>query len=250
MKRYCLIRRNDRQGAFYSHDLTTGKRKSLGTKDREEAERLINAKNDALKQPHFNLQLAKVYLSGADEKLIKRTWAEVFDSRIEMSHGVSRARWVTAKKDKAFAPILEKRLIETTADDLLQVLKVNKVSTTIHLRKIHNLALDMDWLPRGIIPKRRWPAVVYQEKRAITLEEHNKILAGEQNPEWKAFYRLLWHVGGSQSDIACLNAEDVNWEEKIIIIAPGYTWDRCAVSNPPQAVSSSLLPTILCIEAL
>jgi len=120
---------------------------------------------------------------------------------------------VTAKKDKAFVPILEKRLSETTADDLLAA---NKVSTTIYLRKAHKFALDMDWLPRSVIPKRRWPAVVYKQKRAITLEEHEKVIENEKNPEWRAFYNLHWHISGSQSDIACLKAEDVNWKEKVI----------------------------------
>jgi hypothetical protein len=105
MNKYRLIKRGLRGGTFYSVNNETGKRESLCAKDPQEAQRLINAKNDSLKQPHFNLQLAKVYLSGADEQLIKRIWAEVFDARIEMSQGVSRARWMTAKKDKAFAPI-------------------------------------------------------------------------------------------------------------------------------------------------
>ena len=26
------------------------------------------------------------------------------------------------------------------------------------------------------------------------------------------FYQLCWHLGGSQGDIACLNGEDVDWE--------------------------------------
>src|SRR5262249_39363308 len=47
-------------------------------------------------------------------------------------------------------------------------------------------------------------------------EEHQKILAGERNPEWRSYYNLLWHIGGSQSDMANLCAEDVDWENKVI----------------------------------
>ncbi|HTB84136.1 MAG TPA: tyrosine-type recombinase/integrase [Candidatus Sulfotelmatobacter sp.] len=32
------------------------------------------------------------------------------------------------------------------------------------------------------------------------------------NAERKAFYQLLWHLGGSQGDIASLKGEDVDWE--------------------------------------
>ena len=38
----------------------------------------------------------------------------------------------------------------------------------------------------------------------------------EKNPEYYAYYELLWHLGGSQSDIANLCAENVNWEDRTI----------------------------------
>lgn len=222
-KRYCLIRRKDRQGTLYCHDLATGKRESLGTKDCVEAERLVSAKNEALRNPHLNLQIARAFLLGADERLVKRSWDEVFDVIIEAKHGPTQARWQTAKKERPFDLIRHKKLIQTTAEDFLAVLKAGGVSTNVHLRKLHNFALDMDWLPRTIIPKRQWPPVVYREKRGIIFEEHQRIISGEHNPEWKAFYRLLWHLGGSQSDIANLRAEDVNWDEKVIAFSRAKT---------------------------
>ena len=53
--------------------------------------------------------------------------------------------------------------------------------------------------------------VHYKPKRAITEEEHHRIVEREKNPEWKAFYQLCWHLGGSQSDMATLCAEDIDW---------------------------------------
>ena len=82
-KRYCLIRRKDRQGTFYFHDLVTGKRESLGTKTLEDAEQIINAKNEALRQPHINLQIAKAFLFGADDKIKTRSWDNIFEAIIE-----------------------------------------------------------------------------------------------------------------------------------------------------------------------
>jgi hypothetical protein len=52
--------------------------------------------------------------------------------------------------------------------------------------------------------------VQFKEKRAITLEEHQQIIAAEVNPERKALYQLCWHLGGSEGDIASLKAEDVD----------------------------------------
>jgi hypothetical protein len=37
------------------------------------------------------------------------------------------------------------------------------VSTNVYLRRLHNLALDMGWLPRAVIVKRQWPAVKHKE---------------------------------------------------------------------------------------
>ena len=62
-KRYRLIRRGERN-TFYCFDIETQKRTSLETFDRDEAERIIEAKNDSLRQPALNLNIARAYLSG------------------------------------------------------------------------------------------------------------------------------------------------------------------------------------------
>jgi integrase len=55
--------------------------------------------------------------------------------------------------------------------------------------------------------------VKYKDKRTITLEEHQQIIAAEVNPERKALYQLCWHLGASQGDIASLKGEDVDWTD-------------------------------------
>ena len=70
----------------------------------------------------------------------------------------------------------------------------------------------MNWLPASVLPKRQWPPVKFKDKRAITLEEHQKIIAAERNPERKVFYQLCWHLGASQGDLANLKGEDVDWQ--------------------------------------
>ena len=74
----------------------------------------------------------------------------------------------------------------------------------------------MNWLPAIVIPRRQWPAVHFKEKRAITLAEHQKIIAAEVNPERKTLYQLCWHLGGSQGDIALLKGEDVDWQNNTV----------------------------------
>ena len=74
----------------------------------------------------------------------------------------------------------------------------------------------MGWLPWPVVVKRQWPVIEFKEKRAITWEEHCRIVERENNPERKAFYKLAWHLGASQSDLACLEAENVDWDSHVI----------------------------------
>ncbi len=92
------------------------------------------------------------------------------------------------------------------------MLKAGTVSTNVYLRRIHNYAVNMHWLPWPVMPKRNWPAVHCKSKRAITREEHEKIIEREKNPAISAYYELCWHLGGSQSDVATLTAEDIDWQ--------------------------------------
>jgi integrase len=213
--RYSLFRREN--GIFYYRDrIEKTKRNSLNTKDRDEAKRLLNALNEACQQPAVNLQIAQVYLQHSDPNFAKRNWQHVMDEMGRTKSGSTRKRWDVAIKDKAFDQLRFLVLIKTQAEHLLDALHKGSVSTNVFLRRIHNFALDMSWLPRSVIPKRQWPAVQFKEKRAITLEEHLAIVTREKNPERKRFYELCWHLGGSQGDIACLKGEDIDWENKTI----------------------------------
>jgi integrase len=215
MKRqYRLFQRNS--GIFFIQNNTTGKQESLKTRDKIAALRIFHAKNEAHQQPAINLQIARAYLMASDSQIAKRTWQNVMESIIQTKHGTTLLRWKTAIKDRAFDLIRNTTLIETQGEQLLHVLGKGTVSTNVHLRKIHNFCLDMNWLPWPVIPKRQWPAVQFKEKRAITFAEHQAIVGREKNPERKKFYELCWHLGGSQGDIADLKADDVDWENRTI----------------------------------
>ncbi len=119
-------------------------------------------------------------------------------------------------RDKAFDLIRSRKLIETNSEHFVQVLAAGTISTNMFLRRLHNYATGMHWLPWPVLPKRRWPAVKHKERRAITFEEHQQIIERERNPEIRAYYQFLWHLGGSQTDIAELTAEDVDWTDRTI----------------------------------
>jgi hypothetical protein len=192
--RFRLIRRNIRGGKFYCVDTLTGKRTSLGTPSEDEALQVVQAKNQALRQPVLNLSIAKAYLAGSESGIATRTWQCAFDAIIDTKHGETKIRWERAAREKAFDLMRRKIIVETHAEVFLAVLKAGTVSTNVHLRKLHNFCLGMNWLPWPIIPKRQWPEVRYKEKRAITLKEHQSIVTWETNAERRAFYELAWHI--------------------------------------------------------
>ena len=192
-------------------DTTTGKRTSLGTTSADAARQIIEAKNNSERQPVLNLQIAKAYLAGADNGIATRTWQNAIESLTNTKQGANQQRWQTAAKDKAFVPLMPRIIIETPGELLLKVLQTGKVSTNVFLRRLHNFCVDMNWLPWPLIPKRQWPAVRFKDKRAITFEEHHRIIAAEVNLERKTLYQLCWHLGASQGDIASLKGEDVDW---------------------------------------
>ena len=214
-KRYRLYRRK-KGGRYYIHDHVTGKQDSLHTTDRATALRLFHSRGEAQLQPAVNLQIARAYLAASDPQIATRDWQFVMDELVKLKKDQTQHRWQTAIKDKAFDSIRHLPILETWPEHFLRVLEAEKVSTYVYLRRIHNFALDMTWLPWPVLAKKRWPAVEFKEKRGITLAEHQAIVAREQNPERKAFYKLAWHLGASQSDLAFLEAENVDWDHHVI----------------------------------
>jgi len=151
--RYRLIRRGCRKAAFYCVDTLTGKRTSLKTADEREARQIVEANNNATRQAAMNLQIAQVYLRHADPGVATRTWQYVFEQVISTKTGSTRERWEYAARDGAFDLIRDCKLVETSAGHFLEVLKRGSVSTNVYLRRAHNFAMGMHWLPWPILPK-------------------------------------------------------------------------------------------------
>jgi len=114
-------------------------------------------------------------------------------------------------------------------EHFLRVLEDGTVSTNVYPRRTHNFAIDMGWLPWPVVPKKQWPPVQFGEKRAITLDEHQAIIARERNPERKAFYELAWHIGASQTDITLPDAENIDRHHRVISYARKKTGESASV---------------------
>ncbi|HHY85742.1 MAG TPA: hypothetical protein GYA07_09480 [Verrucomicrobia bacterium] len=92
MKQRFILYRRKVGGMFYVEDTQTKKQESLGTKDRAEAKSLLNARNEAARQPQLNLQIAKAYLAGTDSGVATRTWQNALDAIIESKSGSTKDR--------------------------------------------------------------------------------------------------------------------------------------------------------------
>ena len=210
-QRFTLVQLGNRGGGFYCKDTQTKLRKSLETKNRAEAERLIVHKNEAaVASPNISRKIGLVYLADSDPEMGKRTWRMVMDDIIKDKHGPTLVRYLTALKDPAYKLIEGKLLVETLPADFMEVLRAGTTSTNVYLRRFQNHAVDMDWLTKRVLPKKKFPKLVYGEQRAITRDENSRIIERERNPERRDFYELCWHTGGSQSDVACLDNDDID----------------------------------------
>jgi integrase len=226
--RFKLFRRDN--GIFYTEDTTNGKQKSLHTKDETEASSLLNAKNEAQRQPVLNLHLARAYLTASDPAFVERTWQSVMEQMQSRGKDSSKERYASVFKSTSFDALRNKRLLETTADDYFAVFKAGKVSIIFFLKRLHNFALSVGWMALPIVAPNLWPKHEPKDKRGITHDEHESILVREKHAEWKLYFELLWETGAAQGDAANLRAEDIEWSSRTITYFRRKTGSRAQFS--------------------
>lgn len=218
-------------GTLYAENIH-GDRLSLRTKNRKMAEEILRGYQASVEKPNFAYKVGLAYLGETDPEAENRTWLDVIDAYIKRSAaGPTRNRLETAKKDKALRKILKLNILQDRprqAGLFFEALNSGRISTNVFLRRFHNFALDMGWIPAPIIPRRQWPKVRYAAKKAITVEQYRQIVDREQNPEKQAFYHLLWHLGGSQTDIAILTAEAIDWTNRTVNFPRKKNHQSCA----------------------
>jgi len=162
------------------------------------------------------LHLARAYLTASDPAFVERTWQTVMEQMQARGKESSRERYATVFKSPAFDNLRHKKLMETTADDFLAVFKDGKVSIIYFLKTLHNFALSLGWIAIPIVAPCLWPKYEPKDRRGITLEEHQDILAKETHAEWKLYLELLWETGAAQSDAVNFRAEDIDWQTRTI----------------------------------
>ena len=208
--RYRIFRRNGAK--FYLRDKKTGGAESLGTTDRAEAQRLANAKNQAIEQPHLNVAMARVYLSVKSPEMLDRTWNDVMTEMELAYHGPTLKRWRSQIKSAPYQMLRKIKLLETDGTHFLSVLRHPRAGTAAHkwLRILHNRALDLGWLLTPVLARKLWPKLRMKKTKAITAEQHARLVAAEKDDEFRLYLKMLWEIGGAQTDTARLNRDNVD----------------------------------------
>jgi hypothetical protein len=225
-QRYWLFKRGK---TFYVQDSQTKEQKSLGTKDKAEALRLLEVKIQSAANPAFSRALLNACITAHDPEYLSRTWQTVMDQMVTHGKPQSKARALRAFRSNDLKLLARKKLLETTSSDFLRIVSSNKCSTQHYLRRLHNLAVGLGWLPFPILPPKLWPKPVFRQKRALTAEEHQRILAAEQNLERRQFYQFLWETGAAQSDAAGVQCNFINWLQNTISFQRKKTGTWCHI---------------------
>lgn len=214
---------------FYTEDTRTGRQESLKTQDRFEAERLLMAKNEATNTAELTLAVGRAYLAAIDPGMLTRTWSDVMSLMMKRGKLSTQARCDRAFRSPSFNSLRDKIIMETTSSDFLMVLSDDKQATNHYLKLLHGSALDLGWLIRPVLTRKCWPKVAAKEKRAITWDEHCRIIAVEKNDERRLYYDLLWETGASQTDAALLSSENVDWSSGTLIYVRGKTRQQATI---------------------
>jgi len=120
MKKMKSMYRKFRRGnVWYCQNNKTGVQESLKTKDRTEANRLLDIKNDPFLIPAFHLQIARTHMQMGNPEINNRTWQQVFDALVRTKEGTNRVRYERAAKDKALDEIRKAVVVETTPEPCL-----------------------------------------------------------------------------------------------------------------------------------
>jgi len=199
-------------GVFYVENVNTHKQASLKTIDAAAAARLVAGKNQAAEIPAMNIAMAKVYLGGKSATFCSRTWGDLMT---KMAAGYTAATLVRYQKFMKSAPVQSlfgMPLVHTDSSHFLAVLFHPRagVSTNVWLRITHNRALDLGWILTPVMIRKAWPDIEYGEKRAITIEEHRRIITDERMDDYRSYFETLWEIGGSQTDIANLHRDQID----------------------------------------
>ena len=222
-------------GMFYAEEYQTRHREGLQTKDEAEARRLIAAKNQPPLSAGFQSGNGEGVSQGPRPAVLRAHVESLSDAVQHTYEGPTKARWEKFIRSEPMQGILEKQLIQTTSCHFLAVLNHpgTGVSTNVFLRILHKPCFGPgDGSLSPSLRKRAGPKIRYGHRLGITREEHERILVVTKRQDYRDFFELLWETGGSQTDIASLTADDIDWPNRRLYYERAKLESRITWSGP------------------
>jgi hypothetical protein len=201
-----------RKGVFYVEDKQSGKQKSLKTRDAAAARRMFAGMNQKAEQPQMNVEMAKVYLSSKSVEMLTRSWEDVMNDMGEAYRGSTLHRWQVVIKSEPFQELRKIQLLDTERTHFMSVLQHPKAGTSTQkwLRIMHNRALDLGWILTPVMARRFWPKLGTKRAKAITFDQHSRLVETVKDNEFRRYLQMLWEIGGAQTDTARLHRDNVD----------------------------------------
>lgn len=196
--RYRIYIRGKHSGSkvWWIQDNQTGKRESLRTTDKNKALEMLLLRNSPCQQAAFHAQMARTHLLVSNPQNANRTWQAVMDSMLGRKNGSTKTRCERAFNSEPFDHIRDLVVGSTASDHLEKVLNAGGVSANVYLRRLHNYALDMNWLLAPVIAKRAWPKVRHSTKRGITPDEISGFSNAKRTPSARHFTSFAGILAG------------------------------------------------------
>ena len=175
-----------------SQDTATGKQTSLRTKDETEAKSLLNARNEAQRQPVLNLHLARAYLTASDPAFVERTWQTVMEQLQSTRQGQQpRALRQRVQIIRPLTACGTRNCWKPPPMISLPCSKTAKLSIVYFLKRLHNFALSLGWIAIPIVAPYLWPKYEAKDRRGITPDEQQSVLAMEKKPSGNCFWNCF-----------------------------------------------------------
>ena len=146
-----------------------------------------------MRQPVLNLHLARAYPDGQRPGLCG-THGSLTVRQLQIEARTAAASVTKPCSNRpALTPCVKRNCWKpATADDFFAIFKDGKVSIVYFLKRLHNFALSLGWIALPVVAPYLWPKYEAKERRGITPDEHQSIIALEKKAEWKLFLELLW----------------------------------------------------------
>ena len=224
-------------------DSETGRQGSLRTRDKQEAERLLQSLRESLKVPDpVNLAMAQLHLQAANSDLSQRTWQDLFGQWIQQGIAQSTKERRLRTTERPWMRQLGRYKLSDpeAAKWILEHLNGNYSKEVF--RGLQRLGVSLGWLITPPVPDIHLKVRKRDRKvtRAITFKEHQAICAFERDSfgrpnaklgaERADYYQMLWYTGASQTDAANLQSDNINWDQMRLVFRRQKTGEKCMLA--------------------